>query len=355
VSAEELLSGLAKSPDYFLHDIDFVNRRGLIVKLDEAVYRRASFLDQRALKADTRGAWFPLETIYNHTQNLKPATLAHFVFHVSHCGSTLVSRLLAELPGCEPLREPLALLGLALQRRELDRPVSRLDGPTWDRLFGLVFALLSRTYRPGERVLVKATSACTNLLVPMNQQSPASRSLLMYTDLENWLTNMLRDEPVRENARHYTASWLMDFHALTGRKDLRLTAMKEAEQFALNWLAGMLQFEHARREAPERVRLCDFEVLLTDPVAELQAIGQFLGYDAARAPQAAAGPLMKSYAKNVDRPFDAEQRYRELRESRRQNAEELRSGLQFAEKLCGEVAMLASVGTYLSRSNTKKE
>src|SRR4029077_792099 len=102
MSADELLAGLHKSPDYFLHDLDLVNRRALVVKQDEAVYRRASFLDQRALKSDTRGGWLPLDTMYPHVDGLKPAAPAHFISHVSHCGSTLVSRLLAELPGCEP-------------------------------------------------------------------------------------------------------------------------------------------------------------------------------------------------------------------------------------------------------------
>ena len=350
MSGDELLTGLHKSPDYFLHDLDLVNRRALVVKQDEAVYRRASFLDQRALKPDTRGAWFPLDTVYPHVENLKPAAPAYFIFHVSHCGSTLVSRLLAELPGCEPLREPLALLALAIQRRELDRPVSRLDGPGWDRLFALCFTLLSRTYRPGERVLVKATSACANLLAPLSLHAPASRALLLYNNLETWLANMLRDESVRENGRYYAPAWLTDFHAITGRKDLRLASLKDAEQFTLNWLTGMLHFERARQQAPERGLLCDFDDFLSDPTAGLQSAGRFLGFDTARAAEIAAGTLMKSYAKNTDRPFDARQRQRELEESRRQNVQELQSGMRLAEKLCGEIAMLAPIGAYLRRS-----
>lgn len=355
MNVEELLNGLARSPDYFLHDLDFVNRRGLIVKLDEAIYRRASFLDQRALKADTRGAWFPWDALYRHAEALKPSTPAYFIFHVSHCGSTLLSRLLAELPGSEPLREPLALLGLAMQHRELDRPASRLDSPAWERLFTLVFTLLSRSHRPGERVIVKATSACANLLPTLEAHSPASRALLLYTDLEGWLANMLRDEQVRENGRFYAPAWFTDFHALTGRTDLHLAALKDAEQFAVNWLVGMLHFERARQHASERFLLLDFEAILAEPVDALQKAGRFLGLDTARAPQAAAGSLMKSYAKNVDRPYDGEQRRRELEESRRKNAEELRAGVKLAEKLCGEIAPLAPLGAYLTRSNTRKE
>lgn len=348
MSVNALLTGLAKSPDHFLHDLDFVNRRGLLVRQDEAVLRRASFLDQRALRPDIHGAWFALDLIEQHATGLKPS--AHALFHVSHCGSTLVSRLLAELPGCLPLREPLALLGLALQRRELDRPVSRLDGPSWDRLFRMTVALLSRTYRPGERALIKSTSAGANLLEPLQRLSPDTRALLLYVDLESWLATILRDDQVRENARYYAQAWLTDLHALTGRKDLRLAALSEPQQFAVNWLACMLQFERARQQAPERTRLLDFEALLAEPAANLDTAGRFLGLDTADAARVAAGSLMKSYAKNTDLPFDGAQRRREMEESRRRNAGELKEGMGFAEKLCSEIAMLAPVGAYLRRS-----
>jgi len=350
MTPDAMLQELKRSPDCLLQDIDLVNRRGLLVGIREADYRNASFLDHRVLKPDTQGAWFPLPRLINQAADIKPQDPAHFIFHVSHCGSTLVSRLLAELPGCLPLREPLSFLNLALARRELERPESRLDAAGWDALFDLSIRLASRSYRPGERTLVKATSACANLLTPLFSRSPGSRALLLYTDLETWLTTMLRDDKVRENGRYYAPAWLTDFMAITGLKDLKLSALTDAEQFALNWLTGMLHFQRARETAPERVLLCDFEEFLAEPAASLRRAANFFDLDAARAEEITSGSLMRSYAKNPAQPFNGAQRRQELKQARARVGIEIDAGLAFAGKLSKQVPALASLATHFNRS-----
>ncbi len=350
----ELLAGLATGPDHLLQDFDWVNRRGLIVRLDEDSLRRASFLDHRALKPGTTGAWFALPLLLEQGSKLRTALPAHYLFHLSHCGSTLISRLLAEL-GSLPLREPLTLVHLALERRELERPTARLDAATWERLLAFDHALFSRGYRAGERSIVKATSVACNLIAPLLQHSSSSRALLVYTDFESWLANMLKNEPVRENGRAYSQAWLADFHALTGRKDIRLAGLNDVQQFTLNWLTGMLHFERARRESPERGQWLDFDAFLQDPATGLKAAADFLGLDTSHVAVAANSTLMRNYAKNPDKPFDRAKREQELTASRQANAEELRQGMQYAERLCSEVAALAPLGAYLSRSNSRKE
>ena len=355
MNAGDFAKGLTTSPDFLWQDIDLVNRRGLVVKLDEAGYRRASFLDNRAFVRETQGAWFRLERILQEAAGLPASPSPHGIFHVSHCGSTLVSRLIAELPGCLPIREPLVPLGLAMERRELDRPVSRLDGATWGKFYGTAMRLLSRVYRPGDRAVIKHTSACGNLLTPFMESAPDSKALLLHTDLETWLTVMLRDEDVRHNGRFYAQAWLSDLHSLTGRRDIRLAALDDAQQFAVNWLSAMLQFERAVRQHGARALRCDFEMFLADPRAGLENTGAFLGFDTTGAGEAAAGPLLKSYAKNPDKPFDRAARDQELKQTRERSAAEIRAGMKFAEKLCNEIEMLAPLSAYLTRSSTKKE
>ena len=349
MSAHPLLAGLLQSPDCLLHELDTVNRRGLVVRISEADYRRASFLDHRVLKPETQGNWFPLEAIQSQTEGLLPPPAPHWIFHVSHCGSTLLSRLLAELPGNLPVREPLALLALSMTRRELGLVTSRLDSTGWDRLSSLTLRLLSRTYRKDQRVLLKATSACSNLLAPVLTRDPVSRAIMLHTDLETWLTIMLRKEGVRENGRFYAPAWFADFCELTGRRDLGLAALGDAEQFALNWLTGMLHFQRAREQMPERVLSLEFEDFLAQPAANLEQAARFLGLDPAGVAQAVGGPLMKSYGKNPSIPFDAAERQREMEESRRVAGSEIRNGMVFAERLCNEMPMLAPVTAQLRK------
>lgn len=350
MNADDFLKGLGAGADFLFQDLDLVNRRGLLVKFDEAGYRRASFLDQRAFTQGTLGAWQPLDRILREAEALAAPPAPHAIFHVSHCGSTLISRLLAELPGNLPVREPLVLLTSAQERRELDRPTARLDQVGWARLFDGGLRLLSRTYRPGERALIKATSACGNLVSPLLRRDAVSKALLLHTDLETWLAVMLRNEDVRGNGRFYAPAWLSDLHVLTGRKDIRLSAMDDAQQFAVNWLTTMLHYERALQENPERVRRCDFEKFLADPVGGLTAAGQFLGLDTVRAGEIVSGPLMKSYAKRPQEAFDPATRHRELEEARGRLAPEIATGMKFAEKLCNEISMLAPVGAYFRRS-----
>ncbi|HEY1773077.1 MAG TPA: hypothetical protein VGH91_07795 [Gammaproteobacteria bacterium] len=355
MNGEELVAGLHLSPDSLWQELDFINRRGLVVKFDEEGYRRASFLDHRAFTRETDAVWLPLERLLREAAALPPSSAPHAIFHVSHCGSTLVSRLVAELPGCLPVRESMVALGLAVARRDLDRPYSRLDGITWDSLFDAALRLLSRSYRPGQRVVLKFTSACGNLVAPVLQRSAESKALLLHTDLETWLTVMLRDDNVRQNGRFYAQDWLKDLHALTGRRDLRLAALNDSQQFAVNWLTAMLQFERAIQQYPQRAQRCDFEPFLADPAAGLKDVGDFFGLDTTSAAAIATGPLLKSYAKNPARPFDRAARDRELKDTQQRAGAEIRTGLQFAEKLCNEIAMLAPLAVYLTRSSTKKE
>lgn len=349
MNPQSLLAGLRQSPDFLLQDLDLVNRRGLLVRISEADYRRASFLDHRVLKPDTEGAWFPLPQLLKETADIHTALPPHLIFHVSHCGSTLVSRLLAELPGGLPIREPLLTLGLAMQRRELDLPTARITGRAWNELFDLSLRLLGRTYRPGERSFIKATSACANLLESLASRSPASRALLLYTDLETWLCTMLRDEAVRENGRFYAPAWLTDFAVMTGHDDLKLSELTDAEQFTLNWLTGMLHFEKARQGMPERMLPCDFEVFLADAGAGLESAAHFFGLDVTGAREAASGPLMRSYAKNPNRVYDSGKRRQELKEAREQFGKEVDAGLAFATRLCREQPLLEPVAQHFRR------
>jgi len=105
-----LLKNIATSPELYLHQIKRAEDNGLVIEADPDFYRRAIFLDQRALSAQSAGMWLPLEMIRKVTRadTGKPRPV-HFIFHIGHCGSTLTSRLLELAGGVFVLREPLVL------------------------------------------------------------------------------------------------------------------------------------------------------------------------------------------------------------------------------------------------------
>ena len=354
MNAEDFTKGLAQSPDFLWQELDLVNRRGLVVKFEEAGYRAASFLDHRAFKDQTVGAWLDLADIRRSSQDLAvPAP--HAIFHVSHCGSTLVSRLVAELPGCLPVRESLVMLALAQEKRELASPAARLDAAGWQGLLETAYLSLSRVYRTGDRVLIKHTSACGNLLPDFLGRAPDSSALLLHADLETWLAVMLRGPAVRLNGRFYAQAWLKDLHAVTGRTDIRLADLDDAGMFVVNWLTGMLHFARARQAYPARTQRLDFADLLASPAAELEKLARLFGFDPSQAAAVSSGPLMQRYAKRPNEPFDATARDRELQQSRAQFGAEIRNGMAYAGKLCKEIGELAPLAAYFTRSSSTKE
>lgn len=348
---DPFLAGLRHDPDYLLQNLDFVNRRGLVVKITEPDYRNASFLDERIFTAHTQGAWFPLDDLQTATANTAISKPAGYILHVGHCGSTLISRLLAELPGNLPVREPVALLALGVVRRDLGQPGAPVGEADWLRYFDLATRTLARTYHASNRALIKVTSTAGNLIEPLlvpTKEVP--RLLCMYISLESLLALMLRTPDMRDSLRHDSPAWAIDFCRLTGRDDIHLVNLSDAQQVAMKWLILMLLFTRAQSQYPQAVSLLDFEEFLRNSVVHLSATAMHFGLSSApgQIERLLAGPLIQNYSKIPGQPFNPEQRTQELHEAHTRVCDEIRAGLQWAEKLCQEIPVLAdTAGRFL--------
>lgn len=349
MNTHPLLAGLRQNPDCLLQNLDLVNKRGLVVRVSEKLYREASFLDDRMFTPNMEGNWFTLDAIAENLGGLAVPT-SHYIFQVGHCGSTLISRLLAELPGNLPVREPIALLALAMVRRELGRPSSWVGKEQWQRYFDMTTRVLARTYRPGEHTLIKATSTAGNLLETLPVKgSDAPQLLLIYMSLESLLAVMLRTPDMRASVHADSPHWIADFCRLTGRDDIQLSELDDAQQIAVKWLTLMLLFTRATQAAPERGHLLNFDDFLKNPANELAGIAAHFRLNASTGQigKLVTGPLMHSYSKIPSQAFNPNQREQELRESRQRFRDEIQSGLHWAERLCCETPALEPVSRHL--------
>jgi hypothetical protein len=145
--AERLCRDLSATLGVHLHQIDLLQDRVLLLRLAREDFLQASFLDQRVVKRESEGCWFDWDQLGRCLSPTTLATAAHYLFHVGHCGSTLLSRLLAEL-GVLPLREPLPLRTLAEVHADLDSPSCRWSRPTFDTRLALTVALYDRGHEP---------------------------------------------------------------------------------------------------------------------------------------------------------------------------------------------------------------
>jgi len=100
------IADIVNTPAYYPVTFDTVQDRVLLTRMSEADYRVSSFLDERMLASGMGAVWVPEAELAIASRQVKAHPL-HFIFHSGHVGSTLLSRLLDELPGVLGLREPL--------------------------------------------------------------------------------------------------------------------------------------------------------------------------------------------------------------------------------------------------------
>lgn len=338
--ARAWLAALAEDASIHVHRFDLAARTATLVRLSEAEQRAATFLDDRALRPDTPGLVVPLDAVLEAALAL-PATPFDALFHVGHCGSTLVSRLIGALPANLPRREPLWWLGVGVTRRTMSRS---LTPRAWDALWTAGRRSLARRFAPGARVLLKSTSVAGNLLGPLLVEEPAARAVLLTTDLEDWLANILRDPDSRADAGHNLRYWAPDLRTLTRDDGLREQDLNEAERLTVNWLAPMLHFEAALAAHPGRVRLLRFADVLAMPRVALAALSGQLGLGATSTDIAAvlAGPLLGHYAKQPERAYDARERAAQIAASKRENAATIHKALDFAARYAADSPLVAA-------------
>lgn len=321
------------SPSIFPYKIDTLRRRILFMKLTMQDYHDQSFLDERL--GPRPAAWLELSML---DELLPPERLPlrpqGWIFHIGHCGSTLLSRLLSDHPRLLPLREPLALRALAEARRLLDQPEAPCDAEDWRVWLDRLLRLFGRTSPPADRTLVKTTSTCNNLLEPVLESHPEIRAIALYVDLETYLAWMLRSG--QPNALWSAAGTRAHDLALLGLP-VALYRLTIPELAAVNWLASIaLQLDVLTRrpDLAERIRLTDFGAILDAPRDRIEDLALFLYGDR----ELASGlrrfdvGLLERYAKDQRYPFDPLQRQRELDESRRRHGSLIAHTLAWTER-----------------------
>ncbi len=203
----------AATPAWFPHLLDPINDRVLLVAKTEQEYRDAAFLDERALRPNAPQQivdWSALASA------VPPGARrdVQYIFHIGHVGSTLISRLLGELPQIFALREPLIVRTFDEMLAERGRPEAVWDPASLPARLDTLAVLLSRTFRPGQRALVKATSFTSESaaeLVP-----PGSRALLLCASPQRWMETILAGENSPRTLRAAAQTHLRRLHRRTG-------------------------------------------------------------------------------------------------------------------------------------------
>ncbi len=325
----------AASAAYPLFRLDPPGGSAQVLHFAREDYRRAAFLDERALGHRPIGGWsVPITALRERVAAAGAARVpAHWLFHLGHCGSTLLSRLLDAVPGVLGLREPLPLLTLAELLPDTAGPDRGLDGETLGADLRLVLRLLRRGFADTRVVLVKPTGVVTALAPALLAEDQDACAVLLGVDLAIWLATMLRDPGLRQAARTQAALRIAAWRACGGDPGIRLPELSDPELLALSWLAEQLRWRSLAQRFGARLLRIDFDAFLAAPQTTLTAMAQHYRLEATPETIASAlrGGLLDRYAKDPRQPYDAGTRARELDEARQRFGDEIARGTAWAE------------------------
>jgi hypothetical protein len=272
---------LFATPDHYLFAFD--DNCAIFRAMDRAAYHRSIFLDRRISVA--RDAAFevslaPLIAWREEHQPRPPRT--GWVFHIAHCGSTLLARAL-DLPDKSlVLREPLALRQLGVQRTSDD---PRLP---------LAAAFLGRRYQAGAPAIVKANVPVNFIAAKLLALAPEAPAIFLYFPLRTYLLAILRSEG--------HCGWVMN---VTSQLPGAPTGGDVVERAAWLWLTQMQLYDAALARFPG-ARSLHAEELFGAPRTVLEAAAAHFGMEveASELDAIVNGPLFATYSKGPGQPFD---------------------------------------------------
>lgn len=313
-----LIENLGSDHCVYAHQLNLLNDTVLLVRLTETELNEHSFLDERIFRPDMKFEWVPWDQFQAQTASL-PCGAPSYIFHIGHCGSTLLSRLVAAATGASALREPLPLRTFAIDSADGNA------GMLGDEELGKRLKLFERVWTPAT---VKATSICTNVIDLVDADAPV---VFLYQQAETHLAVILAGENALQDLRGFGQDRyrrLVEF-----APDLPpLASLSIGELAAMTWLAEVSSGGQSM-EGREVVRL-DFDAFLEQPEKCLADVCTALDLNATAESCTAAvsGPIMRTYSKAPEHAYGPKLREDLIADSRQRNAAEISKGMQLIDR-----------------------
>jgi hypothetical protein len=290
------------------------------VELDETAYGEASFLDERLLAQGFCLTWAPWSEAARAAAQV--AGGCDFIFHIGHVGSTLMSRLLGALDNVFSLREPTILRALAQDTANVE---ARL---------GAILPLLSRTWRQGQRSLIKTTSFVNVIAAELMASDRNARALLMFSAPQAHIAGVLAGEGSRRDMIAMAPARLARLNARLG-SSIAGRGLSPGELAALAWACEIVALADLSAEVGPRAAWLDFDRFLTEPRPGLVAV---LTHLRGEAPAASVERMMNSpdfgrYAKDQTQAYDPALRRQVLSQAFITHAAEINRGVAWLNGL----------------------
>jgi len=335
-----LAQAFAQGPAWFPQQMDAATDRVLLVRMDEAGYRGASFLDQRMLTQQSQPQWADWAELEAADQAGRAD--ANFIFHIGHVGSTLISRLLGELDSVFALREPQILRNFADLAALTGQSHAPWSPEEFDTRLETAIGWLSQTFAENDRALIKATSFVSEIARPL--LGAKRKALFLNISPERYIETILAGDNSRQELAMLASPRLQRLHNKLGSEDWMLWQLSEPVRAAMSWLSEMMALDAAAHIAPAgHVHWLDFDDFLQDPAARLGDIAAFFGIkaDADTVSAITNGPLMSQYSKAPEHGYSPDLREKLLAEARATHQEGIAEGLTWLKDAAGQHDVVA--------------
>ena len=331
------LSGLMESHDQFVHTIQWQENWALLLEADRQFFRDAVFLDERLLLEEPKGGKVRLESLFTALEKEWDGKFlpCHFIFHIGHAGSTLISRILDAVPGALNMREPLMLRPLAAARNLiaagfLGQPEEKLK-----KDIARIYALLMRRFAPEDTVVIKTTSICTAIAPDLVALNKANRALVLSVSCEVNLANQMEKTQLQD-LKHFTPHRVIALQRRAPDLSLDTKSLSRAQVIALNWLGEVVELNDLMTgPLKDRILAVNFDDFLKDRAGYMEKIlKQFsLPADKKTAQALAVSDVFGTYAKKPDFKFTDGDRASLITEMRITHHRAIKEGLAFVEDL----------------------
>jgi hypothetical protein len=317
-----LAQSLAASPELFPAALD--PRSGVVTlwRLSAADYMQSAFLDGR-IASGKASRQLPFAELARAVEEAALPESCHFIFHIGHVGSTLLSRLLGRHPNLFLLREP-----------EILRTFSTIEKNRRAVFLPSLLQLWSRTFEPSARAVIKTTSFVSEMSTDLLSRPYGPKAIMMAVAPEIYLATILGGENTPAEARALAPFRLSRvnrrLHTSWKTEDL-----SDGEMAAMAWACEALCLTEATQAQPANVLVFDFDKFLAGPHEMLRKAFAHLGVRPTQSEIRAIldGGDMQSYSKAPEYKYDNEMRLSVIEEARGRHGEEIQKGLAWLDRL----------------------
>lgn len=315
---------IARSAAHYVHSVA-ANMQATIYPMTLESYRASVFLDGRIVLPDPEAsATINFMELCGLFPNVASAH-TRYLFHISHVGSTLVSRQLGCKQNLLSLREPVLLRWLSQYKALLGRPESRIDVPTYHAFLAATLGLIGRPLGGVDQVVVKPTSFTCNLAHDILTAQPKARAIGVYARLDAFVATILKGGAGWNDIVELCSIRLKRLHDLLGAEPWQLSQMSPGEIAAMSWLAEMAALQQGAKAAGERFAWLDFDTYLRTPEPSFAMICDTLRVEWGEADAAAvaASGIGQRYSKDSSIAFGMQTRQSLIAEVMAQRSSEI--------------------------------